>query len=213
MGTRIQTIGAALAGLLIAGVLSCPAVAQAGGAITGSGMVFGGTGGGAGAGHGGGTRFGGAHSGGGFRQGRRFNRDRGGDVIVAPLWYDGWGGWYDEPYSDERPEPPAQTIIMPPPRPEPVRVPPDPKVVEVPGAATAPAAKKLPPALFILNNGERIEAQHYLISADRVQLTTDRRLRTILLSELNLNATLAADRQRGIDLHVPSGGSEISLGF
>ena len=67
--------------------------------------------------------------------------------------------------------------------------------------------------MFILTNGERIESRQYLVTYDQVQLTVDRQPRTIPLSMLDLNATLAADRQRGIDLRIPAGQNEISLGF
>jgi hypothetical protein len=46
-----------------------------------------------------------------------------------------------------------------------------------------------------------------------VQLTVDRQPRTIPLAMLDVNATLAAERARGIDLRIPAGRSEISLGF
>lgn len=180
-----------------------------------------------GMGRGGGVRAGGgarAASGarvGGFRDGgehshRGRNRYGYGDVFVDPYLY---GGWYDEPLDygpdyygpPEQPVPMRPAMMMPPPMPE--RIPSDPKVMEVPGAAKEAATKPVPPAVFVLNSGERIETQQYLLTWERLQITADHRLRNIPWTSVDVNATLAADRQRGIDLHIPNGGSEISLGF
>jgi hypothetical protein len=161
-------------------------------------------------GHAGSARTGGRFDGSARSHG---GHNRGGDVIVAPLWYDGWGGWYQEPYSYPQPEPPEQAVIVAPPAPEPARIAPNPKVVEVPATMRPTRSSKLPAAVFILSNGQRIEAERYLLTADHVQLTVNRNSRIIPLSELDLKATLAANGEHGIDLHIPTDGSEISLGF
>ena len=70
----------------------------------------------------------------------------------------------------------------------------------------------LAPALFILSNGEKIESSHYILSANSVQLEEAGVQRTIPLSALNMDATMAANHARGIDLKVPSKG-QIMLGF
>jgi hypothetical protein len=133
---------------------------------------------------------------------------------LDPFWYD-----YDEPDFNYEPppplEPPAPPMLMPPPPapPEPQRIPSNPKMMEVPGAKAEAAAKPLPPAVFILSNGERIESRQYLITSERVQLTVDRHERSIPLDQLDLKATTAADRERGIDLRIPVNSSEVSLGF
>ena len=139
------------------------------------------------------------------------SRGRRNYALLYPLWY-------DEPLDYEEPGPPDE--FAPPlrmaqgnPRPAAPRYPTAPKITELPGAAEAAASKPLPPALFILTNGERIEAQQYLVTYEHVQLTVDRQPRTIPLAMLDVNATLAAERARGIDLRIPAGRSEISLGF
>jgi hypothetical protein len=134
------------------------------------------------------------------------------NVLPYPLWY-------DEPLNYEEPAPPDE--YAPPlrmaqggnSRPAPAQHSAGPKIMELPGAAEAAASKPLPPAMFILTNGERIEARQYLVTYDHVKLMIDRQQRTIPLAMLDMNATLAADRQRGIDLRIPAGRSEISLGF
>jgi hypothetical protein len=156
-------------------------------------------------------------SGGRYYHSYRKNNGNYNNGIYYPF-YDGI--WYgDEPYaysgpddSGPRPMPP---MMMPasisPPAPE--RIPSGPKMTELPVPADAGASKPLPAAMFILTNGERIEARQYLVTCDQVRLTVDRQQRLIPLAMLDINATLAADRQRGIDLRIPEGRSEISLGF
>ena len=67
--------------------------------------------------------------------------------------------------------------------------------------------------MFILTNGERFEAQRYLLTRDNLYVTVDRQQRTIPLSMLDINATVAADRERGISLRIPADRNEISLSF
>jgi hypothetical protein len=148
--------------------------------------------------------------------GNNLGNNLGNNAILYPLWD-------DEPfdYEDSREEPAAPEGFVPPPmmarggpsRRAPARIPASPKITELPGEADKDASKPLPPALFILTNGERIEARQYLVTYDSVHLTVDRRQRSIPLAMLDLHATLAADRRRGIDLRIPDSQSEISLGF
>jgi hypothetical protein len=134
-------------------------------------------------------------------------------ALLYPLW------WYDEPLDYQQPALPEESAPSgmmtqaDKSRPAAPQIPAGPKITELPGTANPAASKPLPPALFILTNGERIEARQYLLSYDHVQLTVDRQQRTVPLAMLDINATLAADRQRGIDLRMPAGQSEISLGF
>jgi hypothetical protein len=90
---------------------------------------------------------------------------------------------------------------------------PAPKVIELPGTADSAASKPLPQAMFILTNGERIEAQTYLLTHDKLHVTVDRQQRTIPISMLDINATIAANRERGINLRIPADRNEISLSF
>ncbi len=76
----------------------------------------------------------------------------------------------------------------------------------------AKAASPAPPAVFILSSGEKLESSHYLVSSDSVQVEQGGTQRTIPLSALNVDATVAANRARGIDLKIPAKG-QIMLGF
>ena len=89
----------------------------------------------------------------------------------------------------------------------------NPKVIELPQTAKSGAAAPVPPAIFVLANGERFEAQRYMLTHNKLYATVDGQQRTIPLSMLNLNATIAADRERGITLRIPADHNEISLSF
>jgi hypothetical protein len=87
------------------------------------------------------------------------------------------------------------------------------QVIEIPVAANASAAKMLPPTVFILANGERLEARRFLLTASNLSFSIDRQQRTIPLNRLDLDATIAANHERGIDLRIPADRNEISLSF
>lgn len=136
------------------------------------------------------------------------------DALLYPYWDDGYG-WYDDDYGgpiEEQQPPPV--MMVPPGRSMAREVPaPNPKVIELPSTAGSAASKPLPPAIFILTNGERLEAQNYLLTHDKLNVTVDRQQRTIPVSMLNINATIAANRERGINLRIPADRNEISLSF
>jgi hypothetical protein len=80
------------------------------------------------------------------------------------------------------------------------------------GKAPPTPPKPSQPAVFILSSGEKLESSHYLVSSDSVQVEQGDTQRTIPMSALNVDATIAANRARGIDLKIPSKG-QIMLGF
>lgn len=82
----------------------------------------------------------------------------------------------------------------------------------LPKWAGSASAKASLPAVFILSNGERLESSHYLLSSNSVQVEQGETQRTIPLSDLNVDATVAANRARGINLKIPGNG-QIMLGF
>lgn len=88
-----------------------------------------------------------------------------------------------------------------------------PLVIEIPAAADAGAAKLSAPAIFILADGERVETRRFLLTASILTLSVDRRQRDVPFDMLDINATIIANRERGIDLRIPADRNEISLGF
>lgn len=143
-----------------------------------------------------------------------------------------WPGYYAPYFADDEfwslqeapsqpPPPPATTpsvIVMQAPQAQQQRAPAEsPKLIEVPltpdthdkTANAAPAS----PAIFILANGERLQATQYTLTYDSLQLREGGRVRVIPLSAVNLNATVAANRQQGLDLQIPANRQQITLGF
>lgn len=87
------------------------------------------------------------------------------------------------------------------------------QVIEIPGALKVAATVPLPPTVFILLNGETLEAQHYMLTASSLSLTVHRAKRTIALDMLDIDATVAVNHDRGIELRIPNDRNEISLSF
>jgi len=87
-----------------------------------------------------------------------------------------------------------------------------PKLIEVPTSRNATAAKVLP-TVFILTDGEQVESRRFLLTANNLSVSIDRHERIIPIEMLNLDATVAANRKRGVDLRIPSDPNEISLSF
>jgi thiol-disulfide isomerase/thioredoxin len=86
-------------------------------------------------------------------------------------------------------------------------------LIEIPKGLSEPPPRSLLPTVFVLRNGERVEAEHYTIMGGSVRFTTHGNERTIPLAELDQKATIAANRERGIDLKFPTNQNEIFLGF
>ena len=96
----------------------------------------------------------------------------------------------------------------------PAPAPAGPKLIEVPptkGFATT--TKPEPPALFVFANGERLEINRYMLTANSLRVEIGRQQRRIPLSEIDVDATIAANHERGINLEFPTGRNEIFLGF
>jgi hypothetical protein len=88
-----------------------------------------------------------------------------------------------------------------------------PLVIEIPGAANSTAARMSPTTIFILANGERLEARRFVLTASNLSVSIDRQQRTLPVDMLDINATISANHERGIDLRIPADRSEISLSF
>jgi thiol-disulfide isomerase/thioredoxin len=88
-----------------------------------------------------------------------------------------------------------------------------PMMMSVPsGPSTAPA-KPRQNTVFVLANGERLESDEYTIDSSGVNVMIDGKKRSIALSALNVDATKAANKERGIELAIPANRGEIVLSF
>ena len=141
----------------------------------------------------------------GFASGGFHHRSIGYGSYFLP--YDGFG--YEQGEYEAPPREPAQVVV--PRAPEP----PVPKgqVIEIAVPANAGPVKEVPPAIFILSNGERIESRRFLLTADSLSIRVDRQERTMSLGQVDLHATIAANHERGIELRIPDDRNEISLSF
>jgi hypothetical protein len=71
----------------------------------------------------------------------------------------------------------------------------------------------VPPTVFILKSGERIESRNYTIRDGSVRITMQGDQRTVPIAELDIKATMALNHARGIELKVPTNPNEIFLGI
>lgn len=118
---------------------------------------------------------------------------------------------YDRPSTVVKVQRETAPAVSSPPALEPA--PPKAQVIEIPAAANLTGDKPLPLTIFILSNGERLETRRFLLTAANLSVNVERRQRTIPLDQLNLDATIAANHSRGIELQVPSDRNEISIRF
>jgi hypothetical protein len=143
-----------------------------------------------------------------------FHNNRQGALFYPYLFpYD---DWYDsaEP-SPESAKQPLQIVVQQP-APEPAPIEPriiEAKVIEIPVAPNAAPAKPLPPTVFILTSGERLETHRYLLRTNNLSVTINRRQRVIPFDQIDLDSTIAANRDRGIEIEIPIDPNEISLRF
>jgi len=167
---------------------------------------------------GGGPRISGG-AGHGFASGARrvYSRYRNYGSAFAPWYYPYWDGGWDLPDSAEPPaEGASPSVIVLQSRDDnrqPARVPESPKLIELPDTKDAATSKPDLPTLFVFANGDKLEARRYTLTPDSLRLEIGRQQRTIALDKLNIDATIAANRERGIDLKFPTDENQIFLGF
>jgi hypothetical protein len=143
-------------------------------------------------------------------------------------WYVGYGDYWGDPgafgdYGPDGPpnEPPyeappaAPSVVMmqTPQRTAPATPAASPKLVEIPLEGPAIPNKPQPPALFVLQNGQQIESDRYVVSDKSVTVDVGREQRTIPLSDVNVDETMAANHQRGLDIAFPRDSNSLFISF
>jgi hypothetical protein len=83
---------------------------------------------------------------------------------------------------------------------------------DVPGKKE-PVGPPPPPAVFVLANGDRLETNRYLVTVNSVRVEQGGVQRTIPLTDINVDATVAANHARGLNLKFPTDKTQIMLGF
>jgi hypothetical protein len=97
-------------------------------------------------------------------------------------------------------------------------VPSGPKIIDIPQTTPVPRSTHVRPkpaqkTIFVLANGERLESDQYTIEAGTLHVTVGGEQRAIALNALDLQATKALNRQRGIDLKIPQSRGEVYVSF
>ncbi len=86
-------------------------------------------------------------------------------------------------------------------------------LINVPvGQSTLPL-KPVPKTIFVLANGDRLEADHYALYPTSLHVVVGGQQRTIALSALDMKATVAVNRERGINLNIPKSRGEVFVTF
>jgi hypothetical protein len=114
----------------------------------------------------------------------------------------------EQPEADATPGPPQMVSQR-----TPEAVVPKGQVIEISPAANSATAKLLPPTIFVLANGERLESRRFVLTASVLSVSIERQQRSVPLGQLDISATVAANHERGIELRIPDDRNEISVGF
>jgi hypothetical protein len=69
------------------------------------------------------------------------------------------------------------------------------------------------PAVFVLNDGHRLESSNYFMTVNSLRLELDGKQRTFPMSSVNTDASIAASRERGIKLAFPTSRTQITISF
>lgn len=88
-----------------------------------------------------------------------------------------------------------------------------PQLINVPMMPNAVTAKPIPKTIFVFANGDQLEADHYILHATFLHVTAGGQDRSIPLSALDIKKTIAVNHQRGIELKIPTNGSEMFVAF
>jgi hypothetical protein len=146
----------------------------------------------------------------GHRYGRPYRHGHG--SVWLPWSYPYWGDDGDDfSYFQSQKAPPQATSPAVEYR-EPAQ-PAPPKVIEVTQSKEAATAKLQPATVFVLTDGEWLESHDYLLTASSLRIEVDRQQRIISVNKVNIDATLAANHERGIELIFPHNSGTVFLGF
>ena len=143
----------------------------------------------------------------GFSNGQSYRGGLG--VLFSPYFLpDGEPYWSGEPGPEPVATEPEPQAVYAPPKPERPA-----EVIEIPVAADLKEIKPPTPTMFVLTDGERLEAQRFVLTVSSLSVSIDRHERVIPMQALDLDATAAANRERGINLQIPADHNEILLNF
>ena len=88
-----------------------------------------------------------------------------------------------------------------------------PLMISIPSGPASAPPKPRAKTIFIFATGEKLESDEYTIDSTAVSVTTNGKKRTIPLTDLDMTATKAANKQRGITLAIPDTPNQLVLSF
>jgi thioredoxin-related protein len=88
-----------------------------------------------------------------------------------------------------------------------------PKLIEIPGGGPTSTPQPKAPAVFLFTNGDRIEAEDYMVTKDDLFITTNGQKHSYPVRSLDKPGTRAANIERGIVVTFPTTISEFNLNF
>lgn len=88
-----------------------------------------------------------------------------------------------------------------------------PQLINVPATPNVALAKPIPKTIFVFTGGEQLEADHYTMYSNFLHVTAEGQERSIPISALDIKKTVAVNRERGINIKIPTSGSEVFLAF
>jgi hypothetical protein len=88
-----------------------------------------------------------------------------------------------------------------------------PKLIEIPGGGPISTPQPKAPAVFVFANGQKIEADDYLVTKDDLFITSNGQKQRYPIRGLDLPGTKAANIERGIVINFPKTTSEFNLNF
>jgi peroxiredoxin len=87
------------------------------------------------------------------------------------------------------------------------------KVIEIPPDKNSHPGQPLPKAVFVLTSGERLESDRYTMDTHFLHIAIEGEERVIAINKVDVRATEAANRARGIEIKVPTSKSEVFVSF
>lgn len=125
-----------------------------------------------------------------------------------PFWYEDESTTSSSNISATTPTPAPLSIPM-----QSLPAPAKAQVIEVPESNAQAAANPQPSTIFVLKDGTRIYTRRYLLTIEALTFHLGQQEHRFPFSALDVNATLLANREQGLELRIPADPGEVILGF
>jgi hypothetical protein len=125
-----------------------------------------------------------------------------------PFWYEDESTTSGSNISATTPAP-APPSVPTPPSPPPAKA----QVIELPESHESTAFQPERVTVFVLKDGTRIYTRRYMLTTQALSVSIGQQERLFPFSALDVDATLAANRDQRIALRIPADAGEVALGF